>query len=77
MIFRVKDTGIGIEEERLPYIFNLFEKDENSNLNDYLNLNTKCKYFIHLINLGYSCENGPPDKSKLMPAHGRDDQSTI
>lgn len=29
--FKVKDSGIGIEEERLPYIFNLFEKNESAN----------------------------------------------
>eukprot|EP00347_Sterkiella_histriomuscorum_P013279 403365326 len=41
IIFKVQDTGTGIEQDRLPLIFNLFEKDENSSLNDYLNLNHK------------------------------------
>ena len=30
--FKVIDTGIGIETSRLPKIFNLFEKTEDTNL---------------------------------------------
>eukprot|EP00347_Sterkiella_histriomuscorum_P015572 403356521 len=41
IIFKVQDTGTGIEQDRLPLIFNLFEKDENSSINEYLNLNHK------------------------------------
>lgn len=44
--FKVKDTGIGIEESRLPYIFNLFEKNENSNIQNYLNTKKKCKHLV-------------------------------
>ncbi|CDW82214.1 UNKNOWN [Stylonychia lemnae] len=39
--FRVKDTGVGIEEERLPYIFNLFEKNEKQNIQKYLSTKRK------------------------------------
>eukprot|EP00347_Sterkiella_histriomuscorum_P015242 403357770 len=39
--FKVKDSGLGIEEERLPYIFNLFEKNENQNLGQYLKSKNK------------------------------------
>jgi signal transduction histidine kinase len=30
--FKVIDTGIGIEKSRLPKLFNLFEKNEETNL---------------------------------------------
>ncbi|CDW76603.1 multi-sensor hybrid histidine kinase [Stylonychia lemnae] len=39
--FKVRDSGIGIESERLPYIFNLFEKNENSNFQQYLKSKSK------------------------------------
>lgn len=39
--FTVKDSGIGIEEERQPYIFNLFEKNESSNLNSIIKSKNK------------------------------------
>jgi len=36
--FIIKDTGMGIEHNRHKNIFNLFEKDENVNIDSYLDL---------------------------------------
>ena len=39
--FKIEDTGIGIEECRLPYLFNLFEKNEGTDLQSFLACNHK------------------------------------
>ena len=43
--FKVKDTGCGIEENRLPYIFNLFENN-SGNINHFLQANNKCNIYL-------------------------------
>ena len=60
--FKVKDTGCGIEESRLPYIFNLFENN-SGNINHFLQVNHKCK--LNKFNF-FSCKNGSANKLKLV-----------
>ncbi len=36
--FKVEDTGIGIQDERLRNIFNLFEKEDNQHIDEYLDV---------------------------------------
>ena len=45
--FELQDTGLGIPEEKLPFIFNLFESDYNNIQNLGQQNNQKCNlYFV-------------------------------
>lgn len=70
--FAIKDSGIGIEEFRIKKIFNLFEKEDNQHIDDYVEMADRSNLPIKLIYC--SCQNGLAFELEIVQSNGWQDK---